>query len=470
MVRRGMPWTASIQNLQVTLGVFALGCRRMVSLLIGVAPYSCWLVFIVPCNLPPHLCMKEEFVFLARVIPGPKHPDINVFVEPLIEELQELWIEVEAYDIVANEKFTLYAAYLFSFHNLPAYGIWSGWYVYGRMCCPICMADTDAFAFILKHGGKGKTITKRQPSKRLKGEQIVEWLDELVDDDDGGFLGYGEEHNWTHKSFLWELPYAKALMLPYNIDLMHQERNVAESIISMCFDTDKTKDNVKARKYLAEICDRPWLEIQINSNGKEKTYILKWLQTLKFPDRYATNIKRAVNVSTGNLNGLKSRDYHILIEWFLPVISKKLTRELEKGILVLLCKMKKKIPPSLFNVMQHLLLHLPWEALVGGPIQFGWMYPAERELKKLRIMVRNKVRVEDCIAEAFAIKEISNFSSKYFMEKHNANAPSMRYHTVSEPPNSKLEIFKWKGKGVGALSHHHVDYAERRRPPGDRRT
>ena len=46
-------------------------------------------------------------------------------------------------------------------------------------------------------------------------------------------------------------------MLPYNIDLMHQERNVAESIISMCFDTDKTKDNVKARKDLAEICDRP---------------------------------------------------------------------------------------------------------------------------------------------------------------------------------------------------------------------
>ena len=161
----------------------------------------------------------------------------------------------------------------------------------------------------------------------------MEWLDELVDDDQGGFLGYGEEHNWTHKSCLWELPYAKALMLPYNIDVMHQERNVAEHIISMVFDTDKTKDNVKARKDLAEICDRPWLEIQINSNGKEsrprapyclkpedRKQILKWLQTLKFPDRYATNIKRTVNVSTGKLNGLKSHDYHILMEKFLPVM------------------------------------------------------------------------------------------------------------------------------------------------------
>jgi hypothetical protein len=28
------------------------------------------------------------------------------------------------------------------------------------------------------------------------------------------------------KSCLWELPYAKALILPHNIDLMHQEHNV----------------------------------------------------------------------------------------------------------------------------------------------------------------------------------------------------------------------------------------------------
>ncbi|WVZ52092.1 LOW QUALITY PROTEIN: hypothetical protein U9M48_003184 [Paspalum notatum var. saurae] len=158
-------------------------------------------------------------------------------------------------------------------------------------------------------------------------------------------------------------------MLPYNIDLMHQERNVAESIISMCFDTDKTKDNVKARKDLAEICDRPWLEIQINSNGKESRPRAPYSERLEtdievFPDRYATNIKRTVNVSTGKLNGLKSHDYHILMERILPimfhgyfddelwkliaelsyfyrqlcakVISKKLMRKLEKGIPVLL--------------------------------------------------------------------------------------------------------------------------------------
>jgi hypothetical protein len=41
---------------------------------------------------------------------------------------------------------------------------------------------------------------------------------------------------------------------------------------------------------------------------------------LKFPDRYAANIKRAVYVSTGKLNGLKSHDYHIFIERLMPVM------------------------------------------------------------------------------------------------------------------------------------------------------
>ena len=50
------------------------------------------------------------------------------------------------------------------------------------------------------------------------------------------------------------------------------------------------------------------------------------------------------------------------------VISKKLMCEFEKEIPVLLCKMEKIFPPGFFNVMQHLLVHLPWEALVGGPV------------------------------------------------------------------------------------------------------
>jgi hypothetical protein len=55
--------------------------------------------------------------------------------------------------------------------------------------------------------------------------------------------------------------------------------------------------------------------------------------------------------------------------------------------------------------MQHLLVYLPWEAKVGGPVQFRWMYSQERESKKLIATVHNKARVEGCIVEAFACKE-----------------------------------------------------------------
>jgi len=33
---------------------------------------------------------------------------------------------------------------------------------------------------------------------------------------------------------------------------------------------------------------------------------------------------------------------------------------------VLLCKLEKIFPPAFFNLMQHLLLHLPYEAQMGG--------------------------------------------------------------------------------------------------------
>jgi hypothetical protein len=62
---------------------------------------------------------------------------------------------------------------------------------------------------------------------------------------------YGKGHNWTHKCGLWELPYSKALILVHNIDIMHQEHNVVESIVMTCMDfLDKTKDNKKSEKRL----------------------------------------------------------------------------------------------------------------------------------------------------------------------------------------------------------------------------
>jgi hypothetical protein len=109
---------------------------------------------------------------------------------------------------------------------------------------------------------------------------------------------------------------------------------------------------------------------------------------------------------------------------------------------VLVRKMEKIFPLGWFNAMQHLLVHLLWEAKLGGHMQFRWMYSQERELKKLRVIVRDKVRVEGCIAEAFVCKEIMSFSSKYFSCVINVNAHTMWYHIVEEVLLSELSIFQ----------------------------
>jgi hypothetical protein len=92
---------------------------------------------------------------------------------------------------------------------------------------------------------------------------------------------------------------------------------------------------------------------------------------------------------------MKSHDYHIWIEQFLPVmvrgyvsehvwlvlaelsyffrqlcakeISQTIIDDLKKVAPMLLCKLEKIFPPGFFTSMQHLISHLPYEARMGGP-------------------------------------------------------------------------------------------------------
>jgi hypothetical protein len=80
-------------------------------------------------------------------------------------------------------------------------------------------------------------------------------LDNLVLDENGDkFVGYVKKHNWTHKCGLWELSYVKALILMHNLVVMHQERNVGESILIKCMGfTKKTKGNHNARRLSSDL-------------------------------------------------------------------------------------------------------------------------------------------------------------------------------------------------------------------------
>jgi hypothetical protein len=94
--------------------------------------YSCWLVFMMPYNLPPNKYLKEEFIFLALVILGPKESkkQMNIFLRLLMEEPKELWQGVDAYYNHLKCQFNLRAAYLWSIHDYLAYDKFTDWCVY----------------------------------------------------------------------------------------------------------------------------------------------------------------------------------------------------------------------------------------------------------------------------------------------------------------------------------------------------
>ncbi|KAJ9566495.1 hypothetical protein OSB04_002461 [Centaurea solstitialis] len=73
-------------------------------------------------------------------------------------------------------------------------------------------------------------------------------------------------------------------------------------------------------------------------------------------------------------------------------------------------------PPTFFDIMIHLVMHLPEEAIQGGPVYMRWMYLFERYMKKLKNYVRNKARPEGSIAEGYVAEEALTFCSMYLRD------------------------------------------------------
>lgn len=112
-------------------------------------------VFVVPYNLPPEMCMKQNNLILALVIPGPDYPgkNLNVFMQPLIDEMDDLWKNgALTYDCHNKKNFTMKATLLWTIHDFPAYSLVACWSTHGKLACPICGGDIDTFS--LRNGQK----------------------------------------------------------------------------------------------------------------------------------------------------------------------------------------------------------------------------------------------------------------------------------------------------------------------------
>ena len=93
-------------------------------------PYSCQLVVVTSYNLPLEMCMKDPYLFLTCIILGPDNPKakIDIYLQPLIDELNELWCDgVLTYDISTKQNFRLRAALMWTINDFPAYEMLSKW-------------------------------------------------------------------------------------------------------------------------------------------------------------------------------------------------------------------------------------------------------------------------------------------------------------------------------------------------------
>lgn len=223
---------------------------------------------------------------------------------------------------------------------------------------------------------------------------------------------------------------------------MHIEKNICDNLLGTFLNIDgKIKDTANARLDSEDIGIRPDLLLDRDEDGnlvgfpeawytmtkEQKLAFCEFIRQVRFPDGYAANLAKCVSPDECKLQSLKTHDCYILLQRLIQVgirgimdkeiyeavadLGKKIRElccktlkldvfeRLKEEILVILCKLEKIFPPAFFDVMVHLAVHLPDEAILRGPVQYGWMYPIERRLLTCKRYVRNMARPEGSIAE-----------------------------------------------------------------------
>jgi hypothetical protein len=105
--------------------------------------YSMWSVFAVLYNMPPCVCMEESNFMMALLIPGSSSPskEFDIFMEPLVKELPQLWKGVWAINTVDRKRFKLPVAVLWCIHDYLALSTLSGRVTKGYFACVHCDND-----------------------------------------------------------------------------------------------------------------------------------------------------------------------------------------------------------------------------------------------------------------------------------------------------------------------------------------
>ncbi|KAL6218703.1 hypothetical protein ACLB2K_011913 [Fragaria x ananassa] len=156
-------------------------------------------------------------------------------------------------------------------------------------------------------------------------------------------------------------------------------------------------------------------------------------EEMSFPTRFSSNISNLVSMEDLKRVGLKSHDCHTVMQYLLPialrsvlekpvryaiirfclffkaicskVIDVSRLKQMQADLVDTVCLLEKFFPPSFFDIMIHLTVHLVREVEWCGPVFFRWMFPFERYMKVLKGYVKNRHFPEGCIAEKYIVEE-----------------------------------------------------------------
>nr|GEV00436.1 hypothetical protein [Tanacetum cinerariifolium] len=193
----------------------------------GTRHHSVWPDLSVIYHLSPWLCMKRKFIMLSILISGYPGNDIDVFLEPLVDDMHTLFkTGVDTYDASTQKK--LFSACLCGID---------------KHCVRLSASSKQSYA------GHRRYLPYNHPFRRKKkafrGQQEFQLaLNPLTDEQIYNKLRY-----WRHNS------------VPHCIDFMHVEKNVGESLVGTLLNVPgKTKDGMNARLDLAELGIKPELK------------------------------------------------------------------------------------------------------------------------------------------------------------------------------------------------------------------
>jgi hypothetical protein len=170
--------------------------------------------------------------------------------------------------------------------------------------------------------------------------------------------------------------------------------------------------------------------------------LCNFLHGIKVLNGYSDNVSGMVNMKTLKVRFKKSHGCHILIRQFLPIairgiipvkvrdtimklclffnaISQKFVdpmklTKLQDDLILMMCNPETIFPPSFFDLMPHLLVHIVHEMKYLGPVFLHQMYPFERLIMTvLKKYVRNRSHPEGCMVQGWATEEVIEFVVDY---------------------------------------------------------